>query len=535
MQLVLSAAAPSVRPSAAGQVQLQLLGQRPAAIGGISSIGGSITGTPSWCPSATAAALVAAAARGSASRRNSARTHRPVALPRGQRAKAARRAVTTAWLPGQQDDRAYSSEELYIAYLESISKLPAGFRIGTANLRFVPPEAPKLGELPMRLTVIAADEPSATYAAVFTQNAFPGAPILVGRERLKVGAPLQAFAINNKVSNVFPADGGVKSSEAVCSATASELGLPGGAASVLPSSTGVIGWQLPAKELAAAVPAAVANMQGDSALPAAKAIMTTDRYPKVSSVEFPGGGRLVGFAKGAGMIEPNMATMLCYLLTDVDLDCGKAELQAMLAAAVACSFNSCSVDGDESTSDTVALLSSCRSPKVASDVFACALKDVCMDLAGQVVRNGEGTRHVIRVAVTGASDDATARRVGKGVVNGPLFKSAVSGNDPNVGRLVGKVGQVLSAAGASMTQGCECLIGGETIFKDGRFALDGEKEDRLSDHFKYSEMPSESKFPHHSRCVDIEVRLGGGGSGSAVVLGSDLTREYVDINSDYRS
>eukprot|EP00435_Cladocopium_sp_Y103_P030600 s2336_g7.t1 len=163
-----------------------------------------------------------------------------------------------------------------------------------------------------------------------------------------------------------------------------------------------------------------------------------------------------------------------------------------------------------------------------------ALRELCRDLAAQVVRNGEGTQHVIRVTVSGA-DKEMARKVGKAVVNGPLFKSAVAGNDPNVGRWIGKVGQTLGASGAAMAEGCVCKIGGETIFEDGQFRLDTEKERRLSGHLKFAAANCDLPYPEHRQVVDVEVILGGGGSGSAVVLGSDLTTEYVKINADYRS
>mmetsp|Transcript_34308 Transcript_34308/g.63994 ORF Transcript_34308/g.63994 Transcript_34308/m.63994 type:complete len:263 (+) Transcript_34308:3-791(+) len=262
--------------------------------------------------------------------------------------------------------------------------------------------------------------------------------------------------------------------------------------------------------------------------------MTTDRYPKLSSKAFST-GRLVGIAKGAGMIEPNMATMLSFLMTDVAFE--RTELQKMLEECVASSFNAISVDGDESTSDTVVLMSSGKIPagEVSKEDFQTALQDVCCDLAAQVVRNGEGTQHVIRVAVRGADSNETASKVAKAVVNGPLFKSAVAGNDPNVGRLIGKIGQSLGSAGAKMAQGCICKIGGETIFQDGQFSLDTAKERRLSSHLKFAAADSQLPYPQHRRVVDVEVVLGGGGSGEAVVLGSDLTTEYVKINADYRS
>ena len=221
-------------------------------------------------------------------------------------------------------------------------------------------------------------------------------------------------------------------------------------------------------------------------------------------------------------------------MTDVDLP--REDLQKMLSEAVEDTFNSISVDGDESTSDTVVLLSSGAAGPVDSELFQKALKELCRDLAAQVVRNGEGTQHVIRVAVTGADSDEVAKRVGKAVVNGPLFKSAIAGNDPNVGRLIGKVGQALGKEGAKMAEHCTCRIGGETIFENGQFRLDTAKEKRLSGHLKFAAGNCDLPYPEHRRVVDVEVILAGGsGPGAAVVLGSDLTIEYVKINADYRS
>lgn len=477
---------------------------------------------------AAPAAVFLLTARSQRQRRGAARRCRPLQLQAVPKA--------ASWTAGQQNPQVFASEEEYLAHLESKAKLPAGFKVGNTQLKFVPREVPQMGELPMRLTVIAMDEPTPDYAAVFTRNAFPGAPVRVGRRRLAGGQPLQAICVNNKVSNVLPSDGGEEASEKVCAAVAAALGLKAGASSVLPSSTGVIGWCLPADELAAAAPGAVAALQSKSALPGAQGIMTTDRFPKLSSVELPGGARLVGFSKGAGMIEPNMATMLCYLLTDAQVPGGKATLQEALSEAVKATFNCISVDGDESTSDTAVLLSSGKVPCTDVAAFKAALLEVCGDLASLMVHNGEGTEHVIRVKVEGAVSDIAARDLGRAVVNGPLFKSAVAGNDPNVGRLVAKVGQTLGALGQqALAEGTVCKIGGEAIFEHGRFALDSEKEKRLSAHMKDAKADSSLKYPPHRRVVDVEVYLGGGGSGKAVVLGSDLTKEYVEINADYRS
>ena len=175
--------------------------------------------------------------------------------------------------------------------------------------------------------------------------------------------------------NVSPpdADGGLSASESLCEALAENLGLPGGK-SVLPSSTGVIGWRLPVKEMIAALPYRE-ELTGGSAVKAAEGIMTTDRYPKLCARELSNGGRLVGIAKGAGMIEPNMATMLCFLMTDVEVS--RKVLQDLLSSCAAESFNAISVDGDESTSDTVALISSGMVGPVSQAEFKDALQDAC--------------------------------------------------------------------------------------------------------------------------------------------------------------
>ncbi|EEC48117.1 predicted protein, partial [Phaeodactylum tricornutum CCAP 1055/1] len=272
---------------------------------------------------------------------------------------------------------------------------------------------------------------------------FPGAPIQVGRQRLADGGPLHALVINNKVSNVCAGGDGVGNAELVCNAVAQELDLPNGASSVLPSSTGVIGWRLPAQELATdVVPKAAKALQMESALAAAKAICTTDRWPKVRSQTLSNGARVVGIAKGAGMIEPNMATMLSYIMTDAIIP--KATLQTMLTEAVNGSYNSISVDGDESTSDTVALVASNVVSNTDEAEFRDSLRVVCQGLAQDIVRNGEGTGHVLRVHVLKfPGTDAEARRLGRHVVNSPLFKCAVSGNDPNTGRLAAAIGSFM--------------------------------------------------------------------------------------------
>jgi glutamate N-acetyltransferase / amino-acid N-acetyltransferase len=432
----------------------------------------------------------------------------------------------------------FANRASHRAWLAAQSALPAGFRVGTARLEFTPAEAPKPAR--MTLTLIALDRPTPDFAAVFTRNAFPGAPVVVGRARLG-GPSLAAIIVNNKVSNVC-APGGVAASERICAETGRLLGFAPG--EVLPSSTGVIGWGLPVEAIVGSLPAAVAALAGGSIMPAAEGIVTTDLYPKVRRAAV-GGGSIVGIAKGAGMIEPNMATMLVYILTDLSVP--RAELRRMLSEAVEPTFNSISVDSDTSTSDTVALVSSARVPCPDLGAFALALQSVCRSLAEDVVRNGEGVRHVIRVSVAHAADFASARALGKAVVNAPLFKCAVAGNDPNVGRLVQAIGKhVGSQAPGTDLSRLRMTLGGVEIFSGGAFRLDPSKEAALVAHMKAAELYASAPpkdgvfsapvdFPAHERCVEIEIDLRGPGRASAVVIGADLTHEYVSENADYRS
>jgi glutamate N-acetyltransferase/amino-acid N-acetyltransferase len=431
----------------------------------------------------------------------------------------------------------FSSREAHRAWLASQAALPAGFRVGTTRFEFMPREAPKPAK--MTLTLLALEQPTADFAAMFTRNAFPGAPIIVGRKRL--GEPtLGAIIVNNKVSNVC-APGGVETAEQICAATARLLGLA--PAQVLPSSTGVIGWTLPGEAMIAALPQAVGALTSGSVLPAAEGIVTTDLYPKVRRADIAGGS-IVGIAKGAGMIEPNMATMLVYLFTDIAVP--RRELRAMLARAVDASFNAISVDSDTSTSDTVVLLSSSRVP--CSDVLAFerGLHQVCRDLAEDVVRNGEGVRHVIRVTVQNAASLGLARTLGKAIVNAPLFKCAVAGNDPNVGRLIQAIGKHVGAhaAGTDLSR-LRARMGGIEIFGEGVFQLNPEKEKALAEHLRGAQLYESAApkdgvfaapidFPPHERCVELEIDVGNGAA-AAVVLGGDLTHEYVSENADYRS
>jgi glutamate N-acetyltransferase/amino-acid N-acetyltransferase len=364
--------------------------------------------------------------------------------------------------------------------------------------------------------------------------------VIVGRARLE-GPTLAALVVNNKVSNVC-APGGVEAAERVCAEVARLVGLA--PEEVLPSSTGVIGWRLPLDAMVDALPRAAAALQGGSVLPAAEAIMTTDLYPKVRRAAV-GEGSVVGIAKGAGMIEPNLATMLVYVLTDLDVP--RDALRSELGAAVETSFNCISVDSDTSTSDTVVLVSSRRRPAPPAAAFAEALARVCADLAEDVVRNGEGVHHVMRVAVSAARSFEEARGLGKAVVNSPLLKAAVNGNDPNVGRLLCAAGKHAGALGLPLDPARVTMkVGGEVVLEGGAMRLDPEKEQRLVRHMRSAELYASAPaadgitfrppldYPPHERRVEIEIDLGLGGA-SCAVLGADLTHEYVTENADYRS
>jgi glutamate N-acetyltransferase/amino-acid N-acetyltransferase len=348
---------------------------------------------------------------------------------------------------------------------------------------------------------------------------------------------LSAIVINNKVSNVCGGGDGEADAELVCQAVADALKLAGGKESVLPSSTGVIGWRLPAKELATdVVPRAVAMLSADSALGAAKSICTTDRWPKVRSKTLSNGARIVGIAKGAGMIEPNMATMLSYIMTDATIP--QQDLQQMLVEAVDVSFNSISVDGAESTSDTCVLIGSNQIEGTDVAEFKEALLRISKGLAADLVRNGEGTGHVMRVVIENyPGSDLEARRLGRHIVNSPLFKCAISGNDPNTGRLAGAIGSYVGRYNTEAdTSKVSLSLGGRTICSNGKFVLEGDEVEReISDHMKNAQYDEKSTYPPHQRFVEIGVDFGGDGSGKAIILGSDLTDEYVVINADYRS
>ncbi len=381
----------------------------------------------------------------------------------------------------------------------------------------------------MNLSLICADEPTKSFGGVFTRNAFPGAPVILGRRRMDEPS-IQGIVINNKIANVRSATG-IRDANRITEVLGRELQvLP---EKLLSVSTGIIGWKLPVPEIAGAIPELASGLHTGSALDVADAIMTTDSFPKVRRVEL-GEGSLVGIAKGAGMVEPNMATMLVFLLTDVAVD--RETTRTLLKTSVDRSFNTISVDGDMSTSDMVLILSSGVKPPVSEAVLADALREVTGLLATDIVRNGEGTGHVIHVRVGGLSDNASARAAAKAIVNSPLVKTAMYGNDPNVGRILSALGDYAGNAGLSIDPNdVRIEVGPEIVYAAGAFEIDREKEIRLSEYLKSAALnPRLRGYPQHQRSVEIRIACENGvGEGEAI--GADLSDQYVRENADYRT
>ncbi|MDA3955845.1 bifunctional ornithine acetyltransferase/N-acetylglutamate synthase [Oceanispirochaeta sp.] len=418
----------------------------------------------------------------------------------------------------------------YLDHLELLSPLPEGFKTAVHSFEFTPKERQDGPVASMKMTALVLDDPTPSFAAVFTKNAFPGAPVRIGRQLLE--EPLmQGVLINNKISNVCTPSGEEDARRVLDSFQKEMSGSL--QAPLFPSSTGVIGWSLPVGEMTSACPALAGALQGKSFLSAAQSIMTTDAFPKVRSVPL-GSGRLSGIAKGAGMVEPNMATMLSFLITDVSLP--REMMRRVLPEVVELSFNRISIDSDQSTSDSVFFFSSNRKEEVGIEELKQALLVLCKDLSQDIVRNGEGCGHVIRVKVDEAASTEQAKGFAKALVNSPLSKTAVFGNDPNVGRFVQAVGDYAGNHNISLNEEhVRISMGDEVIYNKGRFELDSVKELTLSDYLKDRSLPIPCPgYPVHNRVVEIRISLGLGNEG-ATVLGSDLSYEYVRENADYRT
>jgi glutamate N-acetyltransferase/amino-acid N-acetyltransferase len=420
----------------------------------------------------------------------------------------------------------------YRKVLEDRGTLPEGFSTGFTSLTFVPAELGTGKRMAMNLSMILLDEATDCFAGTFTRNIFPGAPVLLCRKRLEEKL-FRGILINNKVANVCIKTG-VEDSEKILAAAAEKVGCS--ATELMVSSTGVIGWRLPISEMIAAVPETVEAAVNDNeknAVTLSERIMTTDSFPKLRSRKL-GNGTITAVAKGAGMIEPNMATMLCFIMTDLDI--GREQLRQMLPGIASETFNRISVDSDQSTSDMVIAASSSRVPCDDPVAFRTALYEVCLELAEDIVRNGEGTSHVLKVRVSGAESVDQASAIGKALVNSPLVKTAIAGNDPNVGRFVSSIGDYCGNNGIALpVENMEIRMGGELIFSRGSFTIDPEKEKKLAAYLRdCSVIPEHKGWPANEKTVNIDINIGMGNSCSTIT-GSDLTHEYVRENADYRT
>jgi glutamate N-acetyltransferase / amino-acid N-acetyltransferase len=343
-------------------------------------------------------------------------------------------------------------------------------------------------------------------AAMFTRNRFPGAPVIVGRKHIARGF-VQALVINSKNANVAMGKLGIDNAIETCRIVGKELDI--NPYDVLPFSTGVIGRPLPMDKIRAGLHGIRDELKPDNLKLAAEAIMTTDKYfsQKVGSAI------IAGIAKGAGMIEPNMATMLVYLMTDAELP--KSAMRPMLRRVVDRTFNCMSIDTDTSTSDTVVLMANGLAGKVRLGQFEKALLEVSEYLTREIARSGEGATKLITVDVSRAKNEVQAKRVAKSVVNSPLVKTAVYGCDPNWGRVIMAVGKTFDPAidPAKVT----IRFGDTHVFKKGS-PVDCDLEVLR----KYLGRPE----------VTISVDLGIG-KASSRVWGCDLTEGYIKENAYY--
>jgi glutamate N-acetyltransferase/amino-acid N-acetyltransferase len=378
---------------------------------------------------------------------------------------------------------------------------PRGFRCASRNCGLKPSAKD--------LTLFVSDTDAAA-AAVLTRNHFPGAPVILGRETI-AGGRLRGIAANSKYSNVATGARGLENARRMAAAAAAEIGT--WPSRMLVSSTGVIGAQLPIEKVEGGLAGMSAELQGDPVV-GAEGIMTTDTHPKALSTNI-GAATITWVAKGSGMIEPNMATMLAYIFTDAEFDV--PALDRMLRMAVDVSFNMLSIDTDTSTSDTCAILANGLAGAVDSDEFQQVLTAGCIRMAEMLARDGEGAQHLVRATVRGAATAADARRVAKSLVNSPLVKTMVHGADPNVGRLLMAVGKCFECVIRPTTT--DAWIGGHAV------VVGGERLDF-----------DEAAVRAALRCesVDVEVALGAG-EASATAFGCDLSTGYVEENAAYYS
>jgi glutamate N-acetyltransferase/amino-acid N-acetyltransferase len=380
-----------------------------------------------------------------------------------------------------------------------------------------------------RTDLMLADiAPGSTLAGVFTRSATRSAAVLDCQDKLAKlpETPRHGFAIlvNSGNANTFTGERGARDVETIASAMAQAVGIP--PEHVFTSSTGVIGEPLEAGRITDAIHGLVAGLHADGFETAARAIMTTDTFPKGAFEQVEIAGKTVtiaGIAKGSGMIAPDMATMLAYVFTDAHVS--RDGLQAMLSAATKSTFNAITVDSDTSTSDTVLLAATGRSHSVPiasgrsaeGKLFQAALTRVMQDLALQIVRDGEGATKLVEVRVTGAKTARDADKVARSIANSPLVKTAIAGEDPNWGRIVMAVGK----SGAEADRDRLTIRFGDVLVAEKGWVAASYREEDGAAYMKRDEL-----------LVSVDLGLG---TGAATVWTCDLTSRYIEINADYRS
>jgi glutamate N-acetyltransferase/amino-acid N-acetyltransferase len=375
------------------------------------------------------------------------------------------------------------------------------------------------------LALIAGDE-AYPAAAVFTQNRLAAAPVQIARRHV-AGGRIRAIMANSGGANAATGAKGLDACLSTCQAAAQALGCP--PEEVFPCSTGVIGQLLPADKINAAMPELASNLSPQGLPQAAGAIMTTDAFKKMAEVSVTIQDRpvtVVGMAKGAGMIHPDMATMLAFVLTDAAAS--SEALQKALEIAAGLSFNRASVDGDTSTNDTLLLWASGKAGNTALQkddpelaVLAAAVTKVCQELSAMLVADGEGAGHLIRVVVSGAENDEAAKHIAFAIAHSPLCKTAFAGRDPNWGRLLSTAGAESARRGFDFAEDkCSLWMGDALIAENGL----------------YTSLKAEEDAARVMKQERYQIRLDlGMGQGQFWVFTSDLDHKYIEINADYRS
>ena len=367
--------------------------------------------------------------------------------------------------------------------------------------------------------MLALLEPGTSIAGVFTKSATRSAPVLDCQ--MKLGGSVESSAallVNSGNANAFTGRAGEQSVERICDAVSAANGAP--SQRVFTASTGVIGERLPDDRIVSVISSLCENAGREGFHEAAQAIMTTDTFAKgaCKSIKIAGEPvNIAGIAKGSGMIAPDMATMLVYIFTDAKIE--QSNLQPMLSRLADTTFNCITVDSDTSTSDTLicAATGSSGVEVTSGGPFESALHDVMLDLAHQVVRDGEGASKFVEVQVTGAANNEDAKRAALAIANSPLVKTAIAGEDPNWGRVVMAIGK----SGAAANRDELSIWFGQHL---------------VAEHGWVAESYSEEVGASYMKAQDLKITTDLGiGQGSATVWTCDLTHDYISINADYRS